>query len=216
MIKHHPDTNMLTEYAAGTLSMPESIAVAAHIEMCPESQLKLKQLNDLGGHLMDSLEPTPVSEDCLDKIMSRLDEAPEPPATTDISRDSGMPKVISKLVEQQKDIKWRSIGTSLRSAQLKTGIDSHAVSLHKIYAGGKVIDHDHRSEEITLVLQGSFSDENGIYHRGDFILKKPGEAHKPQAAKNEDCLCLVVESAPVLLRGLFSRWLNPLLRINAG
>jgi len=43
------------------------------------------------------------------------------------------------------------------------------MALHRIKAGGKAPEHDHKGTEITVVLTGSFSDEDDIYQPGDFI-----------------------------------------------
>ena len=86
----------------------------------------------------------------------------------------------------------------------------YELALHKIDAGGKVPDHDHRGQEITVVLKGSFSDEDGVYQPGDFLVREPGESHRPMAAQNDDCICLSVLEAPIKLKGLKSL-LNPFL-----
>ena len=85
----------------------------------------------------------------------------------------------------------------------------------KISAGGVAPEHDHSGTEMTVVLKGSFSDKEGIYQEGDFILKEPGQIHQPISARNEDCLCLSVESAPVKLTGFFGRMVNPFIKHNA-
>ena len=43
------------------------------------------------------------------------------------------------------------------------------MALHKICAGGKTPKHDHEGLEYTVVLKGSFSDENAVYREGDFL-----------------------------------------------
>ncbi|NIQ14264.1 MAG: transcriptional regulator, partial [Candidatus Dadabacteria bacterium] len=79
---------------------------------------------------------------------------------------------------------------SLQVARLQTGQDQFEVSLHNIRAGGKIAEHGHKGTEITVVLKGSFSDANGIYQQGDFLLKEPGDVHQPIASQDSDCLCL--------------------------
>ena len=132
-------------------------------------------------------------------------------ATQAFSTD--LPPVISKLIGKKSSLSWQKLSQSLKIARLKTGQNSCEVSLHKISAGGKVMAHDHNGPEYTLVLKGSFSDENGMYQPGDFLLKQPGEEHKPYAAANRDCLCLTVIEAPVKFTGLLGRLLNPFIRL---
>ena len=86
--------------------------------------------------------------------------------------------------------------------------------MQRICAGGTTPEHDHRGTEMTVVLEGSFSDEKGIYREGDFLLKEPGDVHQPVSARNQDCLCLSVQEAPVKLTGLWGKVLNPFIRLH--
>ncbi len=132
-----------------------------------------------------------------------------------IARDFGrLPNVVAKMMSQ-KALKWRYINSSLQTSHLIAGQNVHQVSLQKISAGGVAPEHDHSGTEMTVVLKGSFSDKEGIYQEGDFILKEPGQIHQPISARNEDCLCLSVESAPVKLTGFFGRMVNPFIKHNA-
>ena len=74
--------------------------------------------------------------------------------------------------------------------------------------------HGHAGSEITVVLQGSFSDQDGRYAQGDFLVRGPGDEHRPVAAADSDCLCLAVLDAPIRLGGLLGRLANPFLRIH--
>ena len=72
----------------------------------------------------------------------------------------------------------------------------------------------HAGSEITVVLHGSFSDQDGRYAQGDFLVRGPGDEHRPVAAADSDCLCLAVLDAPIRLGGLLGRLANPFLRIH--
>ena len=125
-----------------------------------------------------------------------------------------LPHVIRKMLSDQP-LHWKRVNTHLKSASLTSGQNQYAVSLQNIQAGGRVPEHNHRGSEITVVLKGSFSDEDGIYHAGDFLLRQPGDIHRPRASDNEDCLCLSIEQAPVKLTGFIGRLINPFLKIQA-
>jgi len=64
------------------------------------------------------------------------------------------------------------------------------------------------------VLRGSFSDADGRYQEGDFLVRGPDDEHRPVAAADGDCLCLAVMDAPIRLGGLLGRLANPFLRIH--
>lgn len=223
MIKHHPDYNMLAEYAAGSSDWALSMGIAAHLHFCRECRMCVAELNQVGGMLLDQCPQAEVQDAVFSELMARIQVkstvAAAPPAADlhpSIARDAmlaGLPGVIHKLLPRQQPLRWRKVTASLRMARLIAGQDKYEVAFHRIRSGGVVARHDHRGLEVTLVLKGSFSDGDGIYGPGDFLVRQPGEVHRPTAAQNEDCLCFSICAAPVRLTGLLGRLLNPLLSI---
>lgn len=215
MIKYHPNDNLLVEFSAGSLPFAQSIAVSAHLYFCTHCQQRVGKLNCLGAGMMNDIEPVAVSEDLLGLVMSRLtsDTAQVPDPVTAPARRSAakMPGIIEKILKSQGAPKWKFVTPSLNMARLKTGQREYEVALHKIKAGGSVAKHDHRGTEITLILDGSFSDEEGIYNKGDFLVREQGQPHRPLASQDAPCICLSVVAAPVRLTGTFHRLLNPFL-----
>ncbi len=231
MIQHHPDDNLLVEYANGTLDTAQAIAVKAHLHFCTKCQQNVKRIEQIGGAMLDILEPEALGTDSFDKLMDSLDklalespkgnivETPQSPKlgkeAEDLAKQYGpLPKIVSKMINNQS-LKWKYVNSSLQTRHLVAGQTTHQVSLQKINAGGIAPEHDHRGTEMTVVLKGSFSDKQGIYQEGDFIIKGPGDIHQPISARNEDCLCLSVESAPVKLTGFFGRIINPFIKHHA-
>lgn len=221
--QHHPDHNLLIEFASGCIDYGQSIAISAHLHYCTQCQAEIMNLERIGGAIMATHEhsndnnaaPSTLQFDALMDKIQHIDTTPEPtPSVTNEKLQPELPKAVRKML--LPTTRWKRITSSLRSAGLIAGQDKYGVSLQKIHAGGKVPQHDHRGSEITVVLKGSFSDEDGVYQQGDFLLKNEGDIHCPMASKNEDCLCLSVEQAPVKLTSLLGRVLiNPFLRINA-
>ena len=60
---HNPSEERLLAYAAGTLSPPEAVVVAAHLAMRPQNDAWVRTLQALGGRLLDDLEPQALAED---------------------------------------------------------------------------------------------------------------------------------------------------------
>jgi putative transcriptional regulator len=85
------------------------------------------------------------------------------------------------------------------------------VVLQKLSSGGKAPAHTHRGTETTVVLQGAFSDQNGIFNQWDFAVLDENDNHRPVAVGHEDCITLSVLSAPLKLTGTFTRMLNPFM-----
>lgn len=220
MIKHHPNPNILAEYAAGTLGFAQSIAVSAHLHFCSQCRHQVHSLEQLGGALFQEEPPSnhyDVSDAVFEQVMQTIDSDSATPARRKQDSPppslSELPPIVANLVGSAKALTWKSLSRSLQIATIKTGQHQCEVSLHKISAGGKVMSHDHRGMEYTLVLKGSFSDEDGVYQVGDFLLRQPGEEHTPAAASNRDCICLTVVEGPVRFTGWLSRLLNPFLKI---
>ena len=113
------------------------------------------------------------------------------------------------------DLSWKKIGSALRISYLKTGDPQHEFALYHIRAGGRIPNHTHHGSEMTLVLQGGFSDANGSYHEGDFLFRGPEDDHAPTALQSEDCICLVVLDAPLKFTDWRFRWMNPFLKLRA-
>lgn len=222
MANFHPSDNELLEFSAGNLDWAVSICVAAHLQFCPHCKNKIAQFNRIGGSLLDNVEPAEVEISSFSNLMKRIKSAkPEPKLDEpkvnqelNSARAKSLPSVVQKLIPRDKALKWSFVSPALRAAHLETGQDKYEVCFHKIKRGGKVASHDHRGTEITLVLEGSFSDSEGNYSAGDYIVKKPGETHRPMAAQDQDCLCLSVSEAPVRVTGLVGHLVNPFLTID--
>ncbi len=226
--QHHPDQNLLVEFAAGTLDHGQAIAISTHLHYCVRCRNEVAKLERIGRamiSMMTSHSHTPQaksSDTQFEQLMTRIDtqetHKPQPSCppqqeAAPLRQHGDLPTVIRKMLH--KPTKWQRVTASLSSTSLVAGQNKYGISLQRISAGGRVPQHDHRGTEITVVLKGSFSDEDNVYQQGDFLLKNAGDIHRPMAASNEDCLCLSVEQAPVKLTGIFSRFLNPFLRIQA-
>lgn len=225
MAKFHPSENTLIEYAAGNLASALSMCVAAHIELCPQCANRVHQLNSLGGSLLSSSKTARVNSRSFEQLMQRINattksEQAKTPAQSRLELleqaetpppASHLPKVVRKLIHPDRPLKWKRVSPALKEAIITTGQSQFEVCFHKIKRGGKVAEHDHGGTEVTLVLEGSFSDADGTYSIGDYIEKQPGEVHRPMATQNEDCLCLSVSEAPVKVTGWMGKLVNPFI-----
>ena len=214
MAKFHPDLDLMTEYSAGTLPLAQSACVSVHLGYCEQCQRLAGQLSDIGAALFEELEPMSVGDAQLNAVLARLDE--EPPLAYMKQADimSKTPAILQRLMNGDfKDLSWSKIGSALRISYLKTGDPTHEFALYHIKAGARIPEHTHRGSEMTLVLEGGFSDSEGSYHQGDFIFRQPGDVHAPTALQSEDCICLAVLDAPLTFTNWKFRWMNPFLKL---
>lgn len=223
MINYHPDPELLIDYAAGSLSLAQSLSIATHIEHCEECRKQVAKLELVGSNLFDAQPKLLNSQHKLDTLkfdlLNRLDELTEDEAKQDevkkqaIKRNSRIPRALQQFVPDSYDeLNWMRLSSALQVATLCNDADGRQVALTRVRAGCSIPVHTHAGHETTLVLEGSFSDESGIYRRGDFICRDQKDKHKPVVTKDAECICLTILDAPIQFTGFFTRWLNPILR----
>jgi len=218
-VNHHPDSAMLVDFSAGNLNTAPSICVSAHLHFCAKCRSELLRLDQVGSKLMSEAEPIEVGDLLLDSVMAKIDQLPESaedivPRTSEMS-DVHYPLLVNKLITASESTPtWRRMSASVDVAQFTTGQKEYEVALHKICSGGKTPRHDHGGREFTVVLKGSFSDEQAVYNEGDFLQREAGDVHQPMGAQNGECICLSALAAPIKLSNPFGFLMKPWLRIN--
>ena len=215
MVTHHPDIRLLSEFSAGSLPLAQSACISVHLHFCDHCKRQMSQLNQVGAEMFDTLEPATVDASMLDNILDRLDE--DAPLTFDSqARDDEGPVLVQRLMDgDYDDLEWQRINAALQIARLRTGDPDNEFALYHIKAGGSIPRHSHRGTELTLVLEGSFSDEEGVYHQGDFLIRDAGDEHTPTASQTADCICIGVLDAPIRFKPWNYRLLNPFLQLQA-
>jgi putative transcriptional regulator len=206
MLKYHPDARFLTDYAAGSLPASQALCVATHLHYCPLCRLKTGELTELGTELFMQLKPARVEQSEYLRLLDRLKELPAKQSVEKNEEQpaSILPKAVHKLAGGNlEQLNWRYIGKNFRISNINVGDKQRDTSLFCIKAGGDVPHHRHKGDEITVILKGSFSDNEDKYEVGDFIVRTKGEAHKPVASQDQDCLCLSTLDAPIVM----SNWL---------
>ena len=216
MVKHHPDTNTLLEFAASSLPAAQSVVVSTHLQFCSECRQRLAQLESLGATMFENAEPVDINPSVFDNVLARLDEVEEDRAANDASA-STLSWTVKQIRKGNLDqLQWKKVTRSLRIADLGEIDGAAEFSVYHIAEGGRIPQHNHSGTEMTLVLQGGFSDEGGSYHAGDFIPREAGDIHAPTALSGGDCICLAVLESPLRFTSWHHRWLSPLLQLRAG
>ncbi len=217
MIQHHLDDDMLQQYAAGTLAEGWGVAVATHLALCPTCRSALSVLESVGGYFIDNetFDNTDVSkswESLREKIdAGRIDKVV--PIKKRLSSDRTYPEPLRTYIEAAGGLKWRQLGRGAAQMMIPTRDETTTVRLLKIPAGQPVPEHSHRGVELTLVLDGSFSDEVSTFARGDVEMADDSLMHQPKADADKDCICLAVTEAPLRFKSRFLRLIQPLLGI---
>jgi putative transcriptional regulator len=232
MVTYHPDSRFLTDFASGALPMSEAMCVAAHLHYCGKCRARVQQLTDVGSHLFAGIDSESIESAGkvagFDELMQRIRSENGIDAEPQAKRDepvrpvvdnlrlgaAALPSVLRKLVSDGlSQLKWVQLGKSLRIAPVDIGDGARReTAIYDIKAGGRMPEHRHRGEEITVLLKGSFSDMEGKYSEGDFVVRNAGECHQPTATEDTDCICLVSLERPVRAESFWYRLLEPLVQ----
>ena len=218
MAQYTAPAELLMDYAAGTLPEAESLLVATHLSLCPQSRREVSRYEQVGGTMLDSCEAAEVSPACRERVLKAITAlAPEPAANT--SRDEFVCRVLPAPLRSYvgcgaSEIKWtkRMKGLDALDLPVKGKSPATKARLLRIKPGTAIPEHNHQGEEYTLLLSGSMEDGRQTFRRGDIAVSGPETRHAPKAGAGEDCVCLVVTTAPIQLTGIFGRFLNPFVR----
>jgi putative transcriptional regulator len=217
MINYHPDTRLLNEYSSGTLPLAQSVCLSLHLNYCEQCRRSHQRLQQLGAALFEDLSPQQVDDSLLRTVMSRLDDEPEPLQyqTTGASKEDCPPLIQRLMHGDYEDLEWKNISKKVHISRLRTGDVDNEFALYRIDAGASIPKHTHKGTELTLVLEGGFSDEEGNYEVGDFIMRDAQQQHSPTATRDRDCICIGVLDAPIQFTDWKYRPINPFLRLQA-
>ncbi len=203
--------DLLLAYAAGLLPEAPSLVVASHACLCSEARKALSTYETVAGSLLEDCEEACLSPDLRASVLARLDAAPEALPETP-KGDRRVPAPLRRFVgDRLEALPWRRLLPGFRVCQL-TDCSGGTARLLWVSGGMRVPRHTHQGVELTLVLQGAFTDSTGTYQAGDLQLADEAVDHGPLVEKGEACLCLVVTQAPIRLTGGLGRLANRFLR----
>lgn len=213
-IKHHLTDALLMGYSAGSLPEAFNLIVATHISVCDECRARMTEFDALGGEVMMRSDSADMDQEAFERTMAALlsegpQVAPKPKKRTSGVFPSPLQDYVGGDVEA---VKWRKVGGGVRQMILKTDGEATARLLY-IPSGVAVPDHGHNGLELTLVLQGAFSDELDNFGVGDIEVTDEDIEHTPVAIGDMDCICLAATDAPLRFAGLIPRLAQPFLRI---
>lgn len=217
MIKHHPSESILKQYCSASLQASLSLAVSIHADMCPICQAKVAKIeaanasnvftesgksDDFGSFsLIDSgfdMINAITQDDSIDDVYEVK------PVTIKVNEYSyTLPRALTRISHG----KFTQIGKLARSRVALDDAQLRSSLLH-IDAGGEIPEHTHTGFEVTLLLDGEFTDEKGTYVPGDFIWQDGRHQHSP-LTKN-GCLCFTVVSNALHFNKGLSKLLNPI------
>jgi len=213
MINQHPSSEMLEHFVDGALPASLTAAVSIHTDMCPQCQLYVEQVtaeqaqqcfdhNQSNTDVQDSEFAAIFEAITFDDRLHEPVESPQLQVTLK-HLTFELPRALSAM----KIHKWRHLGKLSRAA---IDLDEGRLHTHLLYIhpDSNLPRHSHKGFEMTLLLQGQFSDGINNYHVGDFIMLDSHHQHQPTTLSG--CLCMTVVSDQLQFSQGWSKLLNPI------
>lgn len=206
---------LMAQYASGGLSKPASILVEAHLELKPENRKFVGKLEAVAGAVLEQVHPTELStpSDALAAIFASssdnifLDEDVVQSDTNSFQ----LPQSLRRFVGHDVDnIPWRTKLPGFKEYDLGE-IDGCHVNMFWIRPGRTVPAHTHKGYELSIVLDGAFTDERGRFGKGDISIADASVDHRPKAESDRPCIGFAVLDDGVKLTGSWRQLVGDLI-----
>jgi putative transcriptional regulator len=213
-IVHHADEATLMSFAAGTLPEALSAVVATHLAVCPRCRKDVDAMDLLGSVLLSRLPPSNLSSPAPRAPVftpERVDEGDHVLVAIDKAGD--VPAPISRLVGSDlSGIQWRRLGLGVWHLPLALSEGAKGdLRLIKVAPGQCMPEHSHGGAELSLILDGSYTDKLGRFGTGDLADLGDDIEHSPVADKTTGCICLIASEERAKFTGFFARLVQPLV-----
>lgn len=210
--QHHPDDELILGHVVGSLAKPVDVVVASHLALCPTCRNTASDLAAFGGELLEELDDAPLAERGLDAMLARLSEpleesAPRAAEVEDFETVRLLPAPLRSLLDRPvSELPWKNLFPGVEGVRLMDA-EEDGTRLWLLHGdpGVEFPRHAHPGAELTLVLSGGMSDEDGHLGLGDLSVAEPGAKHRPVMDQAKHSYCLVAMERRVVMTGLFSR-----------
>jgi putative transcriptional regulator len=207
--------SLLLAYAAGILDDAQRLIVGAHLMLMPQARSLVHMCEALGGALISKqCEPVSMKRGSLENVLARLGEDTPPPQKSappemEIPEEIGfIAPLLGHTSCRVRKGHWHQAQAGIEKFDLPLHCRSHAQCLKA--ERGVRMPHGRRSDvEITLVIEGSMSDECGHYKRGDMVVIDRSATYGQTSCPRTGGIYMVVSSAGH--SGSLSSWLARLL-----
>jgi putative transcriptional regulator len=214
--------HLMVDYASGALDEALSLVMASYISLSPYAQEQLRHLENIGGALLcQDCPPQEMNKDSLANVLDKLDEclteAIAELEEIELALHCDIPTPITQHISAHspsaKAPQWERKLNGIEAMVIPLSAEcENNVSLMKIAPGIPTPEHTHRGLELTLVLDGAFTDETGSYETGAILIHDERIKHQPVSCPQQGCVCLVATDAPLRFTRGWMRLLNPFLK----
>lgn len=221
MLSCHPSLDILTDYSSGTLPLAHALGVSVHLDQCPHCREQMRRLNNVGAELFAEqiIDSRPEHMASLkSNVLAAIVNSDQPAANSKHESEQEtvfqhIPRSLRRLIPRGfNELNWMPLTPSFKLATLSDEAGGPQIALSRVKPGARLPNHTHTGNEITVVLKGAFSDDEGLYREGDFICRDHNHKHQPRVTKDAECICLIILDSPIEFTGWLTRFLNPIMR----
>ena len=213
MIKFHPTEKQLTQFAEGNIDPANALVISAHCDMCEKCQNFVRNASAELAKDIENIHAHETSDPAFEKMLAQITSMPmidtRPDITPRIELDGrffDVPKPLHRYVKRTGN--WSKLLGKVWQAPVDIGGD-YAANFIYMEKGGTVPEHTHRGSELTLVVNGEFSDGLNDYDSGDFLMMDSEHVHAPNSQASEGCLVFSIVDQPLHFTSGIARLLNP-------
>lgn len=218
--RHHLDASTLLSYGAGALPTELAVVAATHLEGCAHCRRQVHEAERIGGLLVANQQPAGLPEARRQALRTAMLEQLDRPAETEdrtpmedepapLLRDPDrLPAALHPYFgTSYRALKWRWMAPGVHIIRAS---GTRTLLLLKIAPGKSMPMHSHGRNELTQILQGSYTDALGLFSPGDAADVDSDVEHQPVTAPGVACICVSALDAPLRFPGWLARKLQPL------
>lgn len=212
MISLHPTQQQLHDFVEGNSAPAMALVISAHVDMCTQCQMQVAAMQEQASELAFKGEHDSPDFSSMLAGITQLPAAERiisEPVKAEIELDGrsfSLPRPLRRYVSKTGN--WSHLLGKLWQAPVDLGPIGKANFIY-MEKGGKVPEHTHRGNELTLVVDGEFSDGIANYDSGDFITMDGSNKHTPYSEADEGCLVFTIVDQPLHFTSGVARLLNP-------
>jgi putative transcriptional regulator len=200
---HHPPTDTMMSYAAGTLPSAEACAIACHISMCPDCTADVGRLEMLAGLLLGEIEAPPADTAAAERAFTRAAAQNAPPDPAPRISDRSLPWPLSRYLDvSEPDLLWQTVHEGLEYFSVRLPDEGGHIRLWRLSPGTRLpAAPGAYGPRFVLLFQGTLRHGEDRYLPGDYFELSAGQPNWSEAIEN--CVCLVASSGTAAEKGWF-------------